>query len=425
MTSRRWSLVAPWALLLTLPLGGLRFDPAAAQGQDPLTPLEPFRGVTETGMPQQGLFRRQATGLVQQPMRQAALAFLATLSPEQRRITQFPLDSDVRRRWTNIAVAANPRFGISYAAMSTQQRQRADALLKAFLSTEGYRQSKEIMLINGYLAEATGNWDRYGSEKFWITIYGDPSGSHPWAWRLEGHHLVLSFTVIGDQVVMTPTFMGAEPTTIPSGPHQGVRVMAAQEAAGRALIQSLSPEQNAQAQLSPLKDGSNMLTEAGRDNAVVAARGIQARNLTSQQRDLLMAIVQSYADQFRKELSIQRIQEVRAHLETTRFSWIGKDGVEAPIYYRIQSPVVLIEFDQQRAVSLPGDPNTPLKTHIHTIVRTPNGNDYGADLLQQHLRDHHGHGPESAVIRSEGCRSGAAGAPAPGSTPQRRCGAAH
>jgi hypothetical protein len=106
-----------------------------------------------------------------------------------------------------------------------------------------------------------------------------------------------------------------------------------------------------------------------------------------------MAIVQSYADQFRKELSSQRIKEVRAHLETTRFSWIGQDGVNAPIYYRIQSPVVLIEFDQQRAVSLPGDPNTPLKSHIHTIVRTPNGNDYGADLLRQHLRDHHGDRP--------------------------------
>ena len=393
MTSPRPSLLARWGLMLTLQLSGLQVDPAHAQGQEQLTPLEPFRGVTETGTIQHGLFRRQATGLVLQPMRQAALAFLAARTPEQRRITQFPLESDVRRRWTNIAVAASPRFGMSYAAMSTPQRQRADDLLTAFLSTEGYRQSKDIMLINGYLTEATGNWDRYGSEKFWITIYGDPSGSQPWAWRLEGHHLVLSVTVIGDQVVMTPTFMGAEPTTIPSGPHQGVAVMAAQEAAGRALIQSLSPEQNAQAQLSSLKGGSNMLTEAGRDNAVVAAKGIQARNLSSRQRQLLMAIVQSYADQFRKELSSQRIKEVRAHLETTRFSWIGQDGLNAPIYYRIQSPVVLIEFDQQRAVSLPGDPNTPLKSHIHTIVRTPNGNDYGADLLRQHLRDHHGDRP--------------------------------
>jgi len=164
-------------------------------------------------------------------------------------------------------------------------------------------------------------------------------------------------------------------------------------AAAIALGQSFSPEQNAQAQLSSVKGGSNMLTEAGGDNALVPARGVQARTLSGHQRQLLMAIVQSYADQFRKELSSQRIEEVRAHLDTTNFSWIGKDAVDGPIYYRIQSPVVLIEFDQQRAVSLAGDPNIPLKNHIHTIVRTPNGNDYGANLLQQHLQEHHGHRP--------------------------------
>jgi hypothetical protein len=63
------------------------------------------------------------------------------------------------------------------------------------------------------------------------------------------------------------------------------------------------------------------------------------------------------------------------------------------MYYRIHSPVVRIEFDQPRAVSLPGDPKIPLRTHVHTVVRTPNGNDYGADLLRQHLLEHHHSSP--------------------------------
>ena len=363
----------------------------AQQAQPPQPALEPFRGVTDSGTVEPGLFPLRRTGLRLAPMREAANAFLAALTPAQRAQTQFPVGSDVRRRWNNVASA--PRFGISYAEMSPVQRQGADGLLRAFLSAEGYRQSKAIMLINGYLAEATGNNTRYGADQFWITVYGTPSQTEPWAWRLEGHHLVLFVSVVGDQVVMTPTFMGAEPTRIPSGIHRGVSVMGREEAAGRALIQSLSPEQNRAAQLSANKQGSNILTEAYKDNAVVAPVGISARQLSSRQRQLLLAVVKSYADQYRQELSAERLREVEQHLDDTRFAWIGSHGVDAPIYYRIQSPVVLIEFDQQRAVSLPGDPNIPLRSHVHTVVRTPNGNDYGADLLRQHLLEHHHSAP--------------------------------
>lgn len=363
----------------------------AQQVKPPQPPLEPFRGVTDSGTVEPGLFPLRRTGLRLAPMREAASAFLDALTPAQRAQTQFPVGSDVRRRWNNVASA--PRFGISYAEMSPVQRQRADGLLRAFLSAEGYRQSKAIMLINGYLAEATGNNTRYGADQFWITVFGTPSQTEPWAWRLEGHHLVLFVSVVGDQVVMTPTFMGAEPTRVPSGIHRGVSVMGREEAAGRALIQSLSPAQNRAAQLSANKQGSNILTEAYKDNAVVAPVGISARQLSSRQRQLLLAVVKSYADQYRQELSAERLREVEQHLDDTRFAWIGSHGVDAPIYYRIQSPVVLIEFDQQRAVSLPGDPNIPLRSHVHTVVRTPNGNDYGADLLRQHLLEHHHSAP--------------------------------
>lgn len=368
---------------LSLTAGSVLGDPA----RQPLPPLEPFRGVTSSGTVEPGLFPVRRTGLRLQPMRQAASAFLDALTPAQRIQAQFPLQSDVRRRWTNVSSA--PRFGLSYAEMSPVQRQRADGLLRAFLSVEGYRQSKAIMLINGYLAEATGNSQRYGIDQFWITIFGTPSVSQPWAWRLEGHHLVLSVAVVGDQVVMTPTFMGAEPTRIPTGIHRGLNVMAKEEAAGRLLIESLSPAQDRLARLSANKKGSNILTEAYTDNAVMPPAGISARLLSSRQRQLLIAIVKSYADQYRQELSAERLREVAQHLDQTSFAWIGQNGAEAPIYYRIQSPVVLIEFDQQRPLSLPGDPNTPLRSHVHTVVRTPNGNDYGADLLRQHLEEHH------------------------------------
>ena len=186
----------------------------------------------------------------------------------------------------------------------------------------------------------------------------------------------------------------ATPAAAPATP-------AAASAAKPAAAPTPAPAQNRRAQLSSSKQGSNMLTEAYKDNAVVAPAGIEASQLTKRQRQLLLAVVKSYADQYRQELSAERLREVEEHLNQTSFAWIGQNAVEAPIYYRIFSPVVLIEFDQQRAVSLPGDPNTPLRTHVHTIVRTPNGNDYGFDLLRQHYRtsphhhlgegDHHHH----------------------------------
>lgn len=86
------------------------------------------------------------------------------------------------------------------------------------------------MLINGYLAEPTGKAERYGTDRFWITLDGETSEKGAWGWRLEGHHLLLSVNVVGSQVVMTPTFMGAEPTGILSDPNGGVTVIRSRKA---------------------------------------------------------------------------------------------------------------------------------------------------------------------------------------------------
>ena len=85
-----------------------------------------------------------------------------------------------------------------------------------------------------------------------------------------------------------------------------------------------------------------------------------------------------------------KMEEVMEHIDDTWFSWVGETSPEAVFYYRIHSPVVLIEFDHQGIVGIPnaGD-RKPSRNHIHTVVRTPNGNDYGKDLLRQHKEEHH------------------------------------
>ena len=77
-----------------------------------------------------------------------------------------------------------------------------------------------------------------------------------------------------------------------------------------------------------------------------------------------------------------------AHLEETCFAWIGGPATTSPFYYRVHSPVILIEFDHSPGVVFEND--EPTRRHIHTIVRTPNGNDYGKDLLRQHRAVAHG-----------------------------------
>ena len=84
-----------------------------------------------------------------------------------------------------------------------------------------------------------------------------------------------------------------------------------------------------------------------------------------------------------------RMEEIVNHFDDTYFSWVGATDASGPFYYRIQSPVVLIEFDHQKPIFLEG--SKPSKKHVHTIVRTPNGNDYGRDLLRQHLEAEHHH----------------------------------
>ena len=50
--------------------------------------------------------------------------------------------------------------------------------------------------------------------------------------------------------------------------------------------------------------------------------------------------------------------------------------------------MLLVEYDNHPGVFLTNP--EPARFHVHTIVRAPNGNDYGRDLLAQHYRLHHG-----------------------------------
>jgi hypothetical protein len=112
--------------------------------------------------------------------------------------------------------------------------------------------------------------------------------------------------------------------------------------------------------------------------------------MNDEQKKQLLGLINLYVSNMTDEQAKVKMGDVTKRIDNTWFSWIGKTDEDAVFYYRIHSPVILIEFDHQGPIGIKGSGNGATRNHIHTIVRTPNGNDYGKDLLRQHLLEHHG-----------------------------------
>ncbi|HXF65753.1 MAG TPA: DUF3500 domain-containing protein [Burkholderiales bacterium] len=353
---------------------------------------EPFVGITTEGRVVPGLFPLRATGVSTRPLREAAEAFLAALDERQRARTLFAADSEQWRNWSNIH--RYPREGVAFAELSRAQREKALKLLEESLSLRGLRTVRDIMRLNQTAAELTGRYDEYGEDHYWLTVMGTPSDTAPWGWQLEGHHLVINFFVLKDQVVMTPTFMGSEPTHAASGKYAGTRVLHVEEQTALGFVNGLTPAQRAKAILSE-ELPPDVFASAFRDNLRLRYEGIRYAELTPVQQAQLLSLIELYVGNLRPGHAKVKMEEVRRHLADTWFAWMGGTGRDSVFYYRIHSPVILIEFDHQRGVALPGE--RPSRNHIHTVVRTPNGNDYGRDLLRQHHARYH-HAPDGRHI---------------------------
>jgi hypothetical protein len=351
---------------------------------------EPFRGITTNGRVQPGLFPIRSTGVSTEPVRKAAVAFLAALAPEQRAKTTFPVDDPEWRKWMN--VHRYTRQGVSFQEMSEAQRAAAFGLLRASLSAKGLKLSQDIMKLNHTLGELNNdNFTEYGEWLYHITVMGEPSADKPWGWQIDGHHLIINYFVLKDQVVMSPAFYGSEPVVARAGKYKGVAILQDEQGRGLKFLLSLTDAQRKKAELEVAKTGNNNLTEAFKDNVVLDYAGLPARELDAARRNGLLDLIELYVSNMNAGHAKVKMEEVQSHLDQTYFAWIGGSNPDAVFYYRIHSPVILIEFDHQRPANtrhLAKDPQRPIRDHIHVVVRTPNGNDYGKDLLRQHYEQH-------------------------------------
>lgn len=358
----------------------------------------PYSGITADGTPPPGLFSLRQTGIPTAPIQEAAEAFLRMLSDAQRDTAGFSIDAPEWMQWFNVHPFVM-RHGALLEDMNPEQRDGALSILAATLSATGYETARDVMRLNETIGEMTNSWDEYGEWVYWMSVFGTPSADQPWGWQIDGHHLNVNCFVLGDQIVMTPTFMGSEPVEASAGRYAGIRVFADEERQGLEMVRSLTPAQREKAIIShtiistELAEGrfrgpdGRIQGGAFRDNLQLPYEGLRCDGLTPAQESLLLSLVETYTGRMQPDHAALKLAEVKRHISETSFAWMGGTDEDSVFYYRIHSPVLLIEFDHESGVAF--DNPEPTRTHIHTIVRTPNGNDYGKDLLRQHREQFH------------------------------------
>lgn len=319
-------------------------------------------------------------------MTECANRFLAALDANQRGKATFPFDTDERKNWhyipanTRIAVdTLGERKGLPLREMSPYQKHLASTLLAAGLSQTGYIKALTIMSLEEVLAMMENDsGERRNPEKYYFTVFGTPSDSGAWGYRVEGHHLSQNYTVVHGTVVAGPSFFGSNPAEVRQGPRKGLRALANEDDLGIEVIHALQEEQQKVA-IVDANAYPDILTGASRKAALQGQpSGISASKMSSTAFDALMALMEEYAHNVPSEVAEVRIAQINQASRNIFFAWAGGINHGDPHYYRVQAPSFLVEMDDTQDNA----------NHIHSVWRNFTG-DFGEDLLQQHYHDSH------------------------------------
>ncbi|MBI3869087.1 MAG: DUF3500 domain-containing protein [Verrucomicrobia bacterium] len=311
-------------------------------------------------------------------MTDAAVNLLATLTPEQRAKVSFDFGSDERLNWHFVP---RPRKGLPFKEMTAAQQRLAHALLASGLSQRGYAKALTIMSLEQILREIEAGKTGVvrDEELYFVSIFGAPGDSKAWAWRVEGHHLALNFSIVnGSLIASSPSFFGTNPGDVLEGPRKGLRVLGEEEDLGRALVQSLTDEQRKSA-LIATNSPKEIITSNDRKAKRLDQAGIGFAQLSKDQKAQLHKLIEEYAHRYRPELAAADLAKIeKGGWNQVRFSWAGSSKKYEAHYYRIQGPSFLLEY-----ANVQNNAN-----HVHTVWRDFDG-DFGEDLLKRHYEQSH------------------------------------
>ena len=315
-----------------------------------------------------------------QDMAQATDAFLSTLAPQQRAKATFELDSSERQNWHYVPRA---RQGLSRGEMTAAQLKSAEALIASGLSSRGSQQTRAIIDLELVLREVEGRrgvirFDR-NPDLYYFRVFGSPGGAEPWGWSVEGHHVSLNFTVVnGEKISLTPSFFGANPSEVKSGPHKGLRILKDEEELARGLLLSLEPDQRRSAVIYPTAP-ADLITRASRRVEIEKPAGLAAKLMSGDQRASLVSLIKVYVERKTPDVVAKALRKIEADgVNNIHFAWAGSEFRGQGHYYRIHGPSLFVEYDNTQDNA----------DHIHSVWRDING-DFAADLLQEHYKLHH------------------------------------
>ena len=372
------------------------FTGGLVEGWTPMY-LAEFRGVTEDGTLREGLYpfepARPGEEAPVEAMVAAANDLLSVLDDDGRKRISFDVDAVEWQTW------ANPEFlqfdtGLRLDLQPVEVREKALALMAASLSPEGYDLAHAMMLINGFLGEVVDLETVLNEFSYNIALYGEPDLRAPWGWQLFGHHCAVNCLVVEGRMVVSPAFLGAEPDEIDDGPYAGLRdVFADRIDLGLQLMAALPEDQRRSAvvfeqMVDPAMPEGRVhpgderhLAGAFQDNRVIPFEGVRVADLPAEAQQAARQIAESFVRLLPEGPRAARMREIEAHRDETWFSWIGGSAPGDVFYYRLQSPVLIAELDHHCGVFL--DYDVPQPFHIHTVLRTPHGNDYGRAWVRQ------------------------------------------
>ena len=313
-------------------------------------------------------------------MAAAAAAWLDSLSPEQRAKATYEYMDGERVFWYYPPLN---RHGLALRDMDDEQRKRAYGIMESGLTPRAYKQASQIIdheTILGKLEKERGvvSFVR-DPELYYFTVFGEPGGEDPWAWRVEGHHVSLHYSVWGDNVISTtPFFFGANPAEAPQGPQQGLRILGDRQDLAMELVNGLTSEQRRRAVIYP-EAPYDILTYNSSRAVFPQEEGLPGSQMNGAQREMLMTIINEYVTTIREDVAQDKLNAIREQgLDDFYFAWGGGLENNTKHYYRIHGGNFIVEYDNRQ-----NDAN-----HIHSVLRDEE-NDFANDVLREHLLLYH------------------------------------
>jgi hypothetical protein len=309
-----------------------------------------------------------------QKMVAAAEKFLNSLTDEQKARGAFDFDSKERTNWHFVPMqdkAKRPtRKGLPLQDMKEEQKKLARDLLAAGTSGAGFKKATTIMSLEAILRDLENGAMVRNPEWYFFAIFGTPSKTGKWGWRVEGHHLALNFVVDkGKIVASTPAFFGANPAKVKAGKRKGLRTLPEAEDLARELFKSLGRDQR---EVAFQEKHFPEIRQGDADPGVGEAWGLAAEKMSKKQREVLVKLLESYAKRMPADVHEEEMKRVKdAGIDKIHFAYAG--GVEEgkPYTYRVQGPTFVIEF-----LNVQKDSAGNAANHIHSVWRNLKG-DFG------------------------------------------------